>query len=210
MKPQTPGAPKARAAAGREAPKPPLPARPLGLEALAARVEREPDNPFLRNELGNLLVEHSRLEEAADQYRHALRADDRFPVAWNNLGVTLQALGRMRAATRAFLRAIKVSPAYALAHYNLGMNYDARRKHKRAVQSYQKAIELDPGLLDVRNNPHVVSNRHLAEVLVKSYLDRGGSVLLPVQSFYPARGGRRAPSKPGAARPGETSGRAPE
>jgi tetratricopeptide (TPR) repeat protein len=160
---------------------------------MAARVEKHPDNGFLRNELGNLLVERARLEEAVDQYRRAVGFDRGFAVAWNNLGVTLQAMGKAKAATRAFRQAIRASPTYALAHYNLGVNCDARGRYRRAIESYQKAIQLDPGLLDVRNNPRIVSNHHLAAVLVKAYLDRGGSVLLPVQTFYPEPRGKGAP-----------------
>jgi len=70
---------------------------------------------------------------------------------------------------------------------NLGANFDQRGDYDDAIDSYQRAIELDPGLLDVRNNPQVASNRHLAAILVKSYLDRGGSAVLPFQSMYPSK-----------------------
>ena len=47
-------------------------------------------------------------------------------------------------------------------------------------------------LLDVKHNPQIVSNRHVAAAMLESYIDRGGSPLLPIQSAYPSP----APTKP--------------
>lgn len=153
---------------------------------MSEKVARYPHVPFLRNELGNLLVKAGRLAEAAEQYRMAVQIEPEMVSAWNNLGVAEAGLGRLSEAESAYRRAIKMSPQYALAHYNLGRVHDALGSYDAAIEEYQKAIELDPGLLDVRRNPQIVSNRHLAAVLVSSYLDRGGSVLFPIQSSYPA------------------------
>ena len=101
------------------------------------------------------------------------------------------ASGKFLEGERAYRRAIKVNPAYALAYYNLGANFDQRGDYDNAINFYQRAIELDPTLLDVRVNPQVATNRHLAVILVKSYLDRGGSVVLPVQSMYPPKPRRK-------------------
>lgn len=163
----------------------PNPARPVGLDVMAEKVARYPEVALLRNELGNLLVESGRLEEAVTHYRKAVKLEPGFATAWNNLGVAMAGLGRHNIAIAAYRKAIKAVPAYALAYYNLGAAYDARGRYTRAVASYQKAIELDPGLLDLRQNPQVASNRNLAAVLIGAYLDRGGSVVLPVQSYYP-------------------------
>jgi TPR repeat/Tetratricopeptide repeat len=179
-------APRPPAAATREMPKQPNPARPLDLKVMSEKVARYPEVAFLRNELGNLLVQKGRLEEAVTHYRVALKLKPDMVVAWNNLGVALDGLGQHGEAEGAYRQAIKLSPQYALAHYNLGRGFDLQGNYDAALEQYQKAIELDPGLLDVRQNPQIVSNRHLAAVLLQSYLDRGGSVLLPVQSAYPA------------------------
>jgi tetratricopeptide (TPR) repeat protein len=152
---------------------------------MTEKVARYPDVALLRNELGNLLVENGRLEEAVTQYRMAVKLEPGFATAWNNLGVAMAGLGRHEVAIAAYRKAIRAAPTYALAHYNLGVAYDARGRYNRAIASYQKAIELDPGLLDLRQNPQIASNRNLAAVLVGSYLDRGGSVVLPIQSYYP-------------------------
>ncbi|HEU4400461.1 MAG TPA: tetratricopeptide repeat protein, partial [Candidatus Polarisedimenticolia bacterium] len=152
---------------------------------MSEKVARYPDVAFLRNELGNLLVQKGRLDEAVIHYQLAVKLEPQMVAAWNNLGVTLAGLGKVGPAKRAYQRAIKDSPQYALAHYNLGALYDTHGQYDQAIEQYKKAIQLDPGLLDVRKNPQVVGNRRLAAVLISSYVDRGGSVLLPVQTSYP-------------------------
>lgn len=167
-------------------------AYPLDYKSVVELLSQAPDNPALLNELGNILVQHGRLQQAVAQYLKALKAQPDLAVTWNNLGVAQTASGRMAEGERAYRKAIKLNPAYALAYYNLGANFDQRGRYDPALAHYQRAIEIDPGLLDVRNNPQIATNRHLPEILVKSYLDKGGSVVLPVQSMYPPRPKKKA------------------
>ena len=136
-------------------------------------------------------MQYGRLRSAIVQYEKALKIQPSLAIVWNNLGVVYTASGKFLEGERAYRRAIKVNPAYALAYYNLGANFDQRGDYDNAINFYQRAIELDPTLLDVRVNPQVATNRHLAVILVKSYLDRGGSVVLPVQSMYPPKPRRK-------------------
>jgi tetratricopeptide (TPR) repeat protein len=188
--PRTPAAPPAPPA------RPPEPSRaePLDPASVARRLQEHPDSPVLLNEYGNVLVADGKIAEAARFYRKAVKLAPQLAVAWNNLGVVEAAMGNGMAAESAYRRAIKAAPHYALAWYNLGALHDTLDHYDQAVENYQKAIELDPGLLDARNNPRIASNRHLPAVLVKSYIDRGGSALLPVQSLYP-QAVRKDPAK---------------
>jgi tetratricopeptide (TPR) repeat protein len=167
-------------------------AYPLDYKSVVERLSSAPENPALLNELGNILVQHGRLEQAIVQYEKALKLQPDLAVTWNNMGVAQTAHGRMAEGERAYRKAIRLNPAYALAYYNLGANFDQRGKYDQALVYYQRAIEIDPGLLDVRNNPQVATNRHLPEILIKSYLDKGGSVVLPVQSMYPPKPKKKA------------------
>ena len=168
----------------------PLPidqALPMDYKSIVERLSVTPDNPALLNELGNILVQHGRLQQAIVQYEKAIKLQPDLAIAWNNLGVAKTAQGRMSDGESAYRNAIKLNPVYGLAYYNLGANFDQRGNYDQALVHYQRAIELDPGLLDVRNNPQVATNRHLPEILIMSYLDKGGSVVLPVQSMYPPK-----------------------
>lgn len=160
---------------------------PLDYKSVVERLAVAPDNPALLNELGNILVNHGRLQQAVVQYEKALRIQPDLAITWNNLGVARTAQGRFADGESAYRRAIRLNPGYALAYYNLGANLDQRGNFDQALIYYQRAIEIDPGLLDVRNNPQIASNRHIPEILIQSYLDKGGSVVLPVQSMYPPK-----------------------
>lgn len=177
-----------------DAPPPPAKATPLDGASIAGRLERNPEDSASLNEYANRLVAGGRLEEAARVYRKVVRLAPQLAVAWNNLGVVEGALGNDLAAEGAYAKAIKAAPLYALARYNLGALHDVRGHYDAAIENYQRAIELDPGLLDVRRNPRIASNKHLPAILVKSYIDRGGSALLPVESLYP-RATPRDPKK---------------
>jgi hypothetical protein len=162
-------------------------AYPLDYRALSDRLAADPQNPALLNEMGNYLAQHGRLRSAITQYETALKVQPDLAIVWNNLGVAQTALENFAEGERAYRRAIKLNTAYALAYYNLGANFDRRGDDEAAIDWYQRAIEIDPTLLDVRVNPQVATNRHLVAILVKSYLDKGGSVVLPVQSMYPPK-----------------------
>ena len=160
---------------------------PLDYKSIVERLSVTPNNPALLNELGNVLVQHGRLQQAVVQYEKALKIQPDLAITWNNLGVARTAQGKFADGENAYRRAIKLNPAYALAYYNLGANLDQRKNFDQALVYYQRAIEIDPGLLDVRNNPQIATNRHIPEILIQSYLDKGGSVVLPVQSMYPPK-----------------------
>jgi len=170
-------------------------AYPMDYRALSDRLADDPNNPALLNEMGNYLAQHGRLRTAIAQYESALKIQPDLAIVWDNLGVAQTALGNFAEGERAYRRAIKLNPAYALAYYNLGANFDRRGDAEAAINFYQRAIEIDASMLDVRVNPQVATNRHLVEILVKSYIDKGGSVLLPVQSMYPPKP-RRKTSNP--------------
>jgi Tfp pilus assembly protein PilF len=145
------------------------------LKDVADLLAKRPNDPGLLNEYGNQLTAAGRLEEAATQYEKAVKVDPRLAIAWHNLGVVSVGLGKHHAAQSAYKKAIEIQPTYAMAHYNLGVLLDLEGNFDDALLSYQRAIELDPTLLDVRKNPQIVSNKKISAVLIKSYLDRGGS-----------------------------------
>lgn len=170
-------------------PKPPArkpdSAVPLDIDILSEKLARHPDNPYLLNELGNLFLKQGRRKEAEARYARAVKLDKDFAAAWNNLGVVRYALGRKSEAKLAYHKAVAIQPNYALAWYNLGVVLDASNFYTEAIKAYERAFALDPGLLDVRKNPQVASNNRIPAVMAQTYIDRGGTVVFPVDSSYP-------------------------
>lgn len=181
---QAPAAPPENGAKDRPARRPNK-AVPPTLEVIAAKVARHPDQPYLLNELGNALLLHGRRQEAETRYKQALTLDADFAAAWNNLGVVRAAMGKMTAADQAYRKAVKLQPNYALAWYNLGASLDARNRYSEAIDAYRRAFVLDPGLLDVSQNPQVVSNRRIAAIAAQAYMEKGNTVVFPIDSAYP-------------------------
>lgn len=171
------------------APKPPArkpdSAVPLDIDVLSEKLARHPDNPYLLNELGNLLLKQGRRKDAEARYTRAVKLDKNFAAAWNNLGVVRYALGRKSEAKLAYRKAVAIQPNYALAWYNLGVVLDAENFYTEAIHAYERAFALDPGLLDVRQNPQIVSNNRVPAVMAQTYIDRGGTVVFPVESSIP-------------------------
>ncbi len=192
--PTTPAAPQAN-----EASPPPPPANPpvkapvrkpnhavpVSLEILQEKLARYPDNPYLLNEVGNQLLLHGRRLDAETHFTRAVKIDPESAAAWNNLGVVRLALDKNSEAATAYKKALKIQPNYALAWYNLGVALDRMDRYDEALQAYERAFVLDPGLLEVKKNPQIVANSKLAAVMSQTYLDRGGTVVFPLQSYYP-------------------------
>lgn len=158
---------------------------PPSLDVIAAKVARYPGQPYLLNELGNALLLRGRRQEAETRYKQAVALDGRFAAAWNNLGVVRASMGKLSPAEEAYRKAVSIQPNYALALYNLGAVLDARNRYTEAIDAYRRAFVLDPGLLDVRQNPQVVSNRRIAAIAAQAYMEKGNTVVYPIDSAYP-------------------------
>jgi len=158
---------------------------PPTLDVLAAKVARYPGQPYLLNELGNSLLLQGRRQDAETRYKQAVALDDGFAAAWNNLGVVRASMGKLTPAEQAYRKAVKIQPNYALAWYNLGAVLDARNRYTEAIDAYRRAFVLNPGLLDVKENPQVVSNRRIAAIAAQAYMEKGNTVGYPIDSAYP-------------------------
>lgn len=181
--------PQAAPAPAPEAPKRPArkpdSAVPLDIDVLSEKLARHPDNPYLLNELGNLMLRQGRRHDAEARYLRAVKLDRNFAAAWNNLGVVRFSLGKKTDAKLAYRKAVAIQPNYALAWYNLGVTLDSLNYYTQAIKAYERAFALDPTLLDVRTNPQVASNNRIPAVMAQTYIDRGGTVVFPIESSYP-------------------------
>jgi len=158
---------------------------PLDLNILLEKVARYPDNPYLLNEVGNQLLVHGRRKDAESNFQKAVKLNPEFAAAWNNLGVVRMTLNKNTEAADAYKKALKIQPNYALAWYNLGVVLDRQNLYEESIKAYETAFVLDPGLLDVKKNPQVVTNRSIPAVMSQTYIDRGGTVVFPLESSYP-------------------------
>ncbi len=94
----------------------------------------EPRHASARVNLGRLLQQDGRAEQAVAEYRAALAAQPRHPTAAFNLGTALEDLGRRAEAVEAYRRALEADADFADAHFNLARLYERAGKRAAALR----------------------------------------------------------------------------
>ena len=94
------------------------------------------------NNLGNVLTEQGKLEEAISSFEKALTFKPNFTEAHNNLGNVLREIGRAEDAISSYRRALSLNPGYAQAYCNLGNVLREQGKLDDAIVSYQNALQI--------------------------------------------------------------------
>lgn len=115
------------------------------LQAYGRALEIEPAHADAHLNLGRLLHEEGRLDEAERHYREALRLRPDDPTARFNLGVALQDLGRTSEALGAYREALTEDPRYADAWYNLASLLETMGEREAAFRSLKRYKELVEG-----------------------------------------------------------------
>jgi serine/threonine-protein kinase len=136
-------------------PEPSSPAsRDEGIGFWRAAVAARPRSTAAHNELGALLGEHGRAEEAEREFRAALRLQPDNPDAHYNLGHVLEGQGPGRAAEaeREYREALRTQPDYPDAHYNLGVLLAGQGRAEEAEKEYRAALRTQADDPDVHYN----------------------------------------------------------
>ncbi len=104
------------------------------------------------NNLGNVLRDEHRLDDAIIHYRDALRLNAGFAEAHCNLGAAMQERGWPAEAVDHLRCALSIDPRYAKAHYNMGNALQALGKIEDAIASYRRALDIEPRFAKAHNN----------------------------------------------------------
>ncbi len=101
--------------------------------------------------LGTFLLEQGRLDEAAREFREAIRLKPHVSDPHNNLGKVLLAQGRIPEAVDEFGEAIRLKQDFSLAHANLGLALLQSGRDDEAERHLREAIRLEPGLAEAHD-----------------------------------------------------------
>ena len=107
-------------------------------------IQLDPNNVGAYNNLGNVLKDQGKLEEAIFAYRQAIQLNPKFAPTYNNLAVALYEQKKLEEAIAACRQAIKLNPKLAEAYNNLGNALSDQGKLEEAIAAYQQAIQLEP------------------------------------------------------------------
>jgi tetratricopeptide (TPR) repeat protein len=113
---------------------------------------RNPDCWMAHNNLGLLLSNKGRIEEAMEHYHKAIQINPNFSEAQFNLGLALAAQGRFDEAIENYHKAIQINPDFSEALYNLGIAFAAQSRFDEAIGNYRKAIQINPTNSTVQYN----------------------------------------------------------
>ncbi len=123
-----------------------------GLAALQNAAKFLPDDADVHSNLGNVLGDLGRLDEAEASYRRALQIDPHNANVLSNLGITLGDLGRLDEAEASYRRALQIKPGIAETHYNLGNTLKGLGRLNEAEASYRRALQIKPDFAQAHCN----------------------------------------------------------
>ncbi|WP_175731239.1 tetratricopeptide repeat protein [Burkholderia ambifaria] len=122
-----------------------------GLALMERSLAARPDASYFNN-LGNMLRECGRLDDAIAHYRRAVALRPDYPEAHNNLGNALRDARDPAEAMQSCSRAIELRPGYAEAYNNLGNVLQDLGELDAAAASYGKAIAFHSAYAEAHSN----------------------------------------------------------
>jgi tetratricopeptide (TPR) repeat protein len=96
------------------------------------------------NNIGNVLFEQGKLDDAVFHFRKALEIKPDYAECYYNLGNVLVQKGQIEDAILQFRRASELKPDYADPKNNLGNIFFQKGQFDEAIVSYQSASDIDP------------------------------------------------------------------
>lgn len=110
------------------------------------------DNVIAEQDLGEVLHEKGRVDEAIAHFQRALQINPDQASAHSALGLVLLETGRPDESVSHLLRALEISPNFGDAHYNLGNTFMQIGQANEALTHFHRALEINPDDIEALNN----------------------------------------------------------
>ena len=117
---------------------------------------RHSPNRLVYVNLGALLQDEARLDEALAAFDAALALDPSYAEAHFNRGVVMQQQGRLGAAIEAYHQALRLRPDYIEAATNAGIALQELGRLEEAAGAFEHAAKLRPDAAEPHNNLGIV------------------------------------------------------
>jgi serine/threonine protein kinase/Flp pilus assembly protein TadD len=140
---------------------------------LTAAVALRPGSPGARLNLGAVLAECGRWDEAIAEYRQVINLKADYPMAHYNLGCALRACGRLDDALVAYRQAVHLKSDFAEAHAALGDTLADLKQLDQAEMAYRLAADLKPDYAEAYCNLGCVLRRQGKYVQALAAYQRG-------------------------------------
>jgi tetratricopeptide (TPR) repeat protein len=109
-----------------------------------ATLERNPNAWMAHNNLGMLLANDGRYDEAREHFVDAVRLNPRIAEHHMNLGRLALGQGALPEAIRALTEAVRLEPGAANAHSNLGVAMLRQGDMQSAIEHFEMALRINP------------------------------------------------------------------
>jgi len=109
-------------------------------------------NYVAENNLGELLAQQGRSNEAAAHFSSALDMNPRFAHARHNMGMMLVQRGKLDEAIDEFSKAVEIDPRLVDAYNKLGAALASKGRLDEAATNFSKALEIDPAYASAHAN----------------------------------------------------------
>jgi tetratricopeptide (TPR) repeat protein len=117
-----------------------------------AALKYRPDFDEALDNLGALLIDTGRADEAIEYLQKAVGNDFNFGAAHHDLGIALVQRGRFDEAMAHFRAAIKYNPNDPISHNSLGNMLVLHQEYAAAMPEYEEALRLNPAYSEAHNN----------------------------------------------------------
>jgi tetratricopeptide (TPR) repeat protein len=114
------------------------------LADLRTAIAKKPGLADAHYDMGRILADLDRCNEAVDAYSEAIRANPNFSYAYNNRGVCYLKLDRRDRALADFSDAIRADPRNKIAWTNRGEWREKARERREAIDDFRQALAVDP------------------------------------------------------------------
>ena len=104
---------------------------------------KNPDCWLAHNNLGLMLKNQGRIEEAMEHYHQAIQINPNNFEALNNLGAVLADKGQFDEAIENYYKAIQIIPNFYEALDNLGVALAAKGRFDEAIENFRQAIQVN-------------------------------------------------------------------
>jgi serine/threonine protein kinase/Flp pilus assembly protein TadD len=130
-----------------------------------------PDDPLAHVNLGSILREQGRVDDAIGEYRAAIRLKPDFAEAYCDLGAILSGdKSKHDEARTALVEAIRLRPDDALAHCNLATSLRLSGRFDEALVEYHEALRLAPRLPQAHfGKGDLLRRQGLADLAIAEY-----------------------------------------
>ncbi len=129
-----------------------LPGNTLEEEKLLRDVlAKDPKNENALIQLGDMMMDSARFNEAVDAYAKALELDPKNVDVRVDMGTCLKKSGKPDLAIKEYKKAIDINPNHLNAHKNMGVVLSQDKKdYKAAVSEFEKVLSINPNVPDAQ------------------------------------------------------------